>query len=168
MDIKIFAGANTRDGFVGFYDKLKEYFNLKKFFILKGTPGSGKSTFIKNFRNAFASHQAFLLVCGSDPTSLDGVIFPDLGVGMIDGTFPHTVDDGEIVTLADCQPTAEIESLTLIKRQYYEQAYKKLKLASNTHAKIEALYKTSIDFSKHKKLLDQCITSTWREGVFNN
>jgi len=30
--------------------------------------------------------------CSSDPGSLDGVVFPDIGVALIDGTAPHTVD----------------------------------------------------------------------------
>lgn len=69
-----FAAANTSAGFVSFFDALFDPKQLKKIYILKGGPGVGKSTLMKNAalaaqKNGF--HPIFYH-CSSDPKSLDG------------------------------------------------------------------------------------------------
>ena len=43
-NVKFFMGSNTKRGFVPLFDKLKDPLNGHRFYILKGGPGSGKST----------------------------------------------------------------------------------------------------------------------------
>jgi len=154
---KLFAGANTPDGFVGFYDQLVDMYDLKKLYILKGGSGIGKSTFIKQFADAFPNDDKDFLYCSGDPKSLDGVILPNRGVGIIDGTFPHMIDPqypgviDEIINLGEhigeIRATREqLQQLYIKKSNYYRIAFDNLARARDVHHKIEDLYKGAVDF----------------------
>ena len=87
-----FAAMNTADGFKSFFPEI--FGSLSRLFIIKGGPGTGKSRLMREFsarakEKGYASEE---FLCSSDPTSLDGVIVPELSIGMIDGTAPHTYD----------------------------------------------------------------------------
>ncbi|HOC06690.1 MAG TPA: hypothetical protein PKN71_05140 [Bacillota bacterium] len=88
--IDLFAGANSAAGFYCRYQCLAED-SLNRVFILKGGPGTGKSTMIKRV----ASHFSCPLEkyhCTAAPDSLDALFIPSLLVSVIDGTAPHTID----------------------------------------------------------------------------
>lgn len=89
-----FAAANTENGFVSLFDKIFSPLYLAHLYIIKGGPGTGKSTFMHGI--AAAAEQRGLDVeyyyCSADTGSLDGIKIPLLGVAVIDGTAPHTVD----------------------------------------------------------------------------
>ncbi len=87
---KVFPGSNTADGFFSFYDYIV---NPRRIFIIKGGPGVGKSTLMKNIGTRFneKGYDIEYYYCSSDSNSLDGVVIPDLGVAVIDGTAPHSV-----------------------------------------------------------------------------
>ena len=171
-DIKMFAGANTPDGFVGFYRELVDMYDLKKLYILKGGSGIGKSTFIRKFAEHFPNDERLFLMCSGDPKSLDGVIISHIGVGIIDGTDPHTVDPiypgvvdeiinlGEYIIWDKVKATREIlQTLTAEKKSYYKTAFKYLARARDTHHKIEKLYNGAVDFDAVKSKLDQIVSS---------
>ena len=90
--IELFAGLNGIDGYV----PLLEYTlsPMKRVFILKGSPGSGKSTVMKRIaaRAEAEGHPLTVIRCSADPDSLDGVMLTDLGVAVADGTSPHSLD----------------------------------------------------------------------------
>ncbi len=100
-----FASANSKDGFVGFFDQVFGPVSYR--YILKGGPGTGKSSLMRQLGAAAeeAGHTTEYILCSSDPSSLDGVIINDLGIAMLDGTAPHVCDvnlpgvDSEIVNL---------------------------------------------------------------------
>lgn len=87
-----FAGANTEKGFVSDYSKILK--DLKKIYILKGGPGTGKSRLLSDLAvSAVAKgYHVKVYLCSFDPSSLDGVIIKENGVGMFDGTSPHCID----------------------------------------------------------------------------
>ena len=131
-----FASANSKDGFVSFFDDVFGGCTYK--YILKGGPGTGKSSLMKKLGAAAqeAGHSIEYIMCSSDPDSADGVIITDLGVCMIDGTAPHLCDvglpgiDSEIVNLGiywnkqKLAPFAqEIETLCAEKTKLYAKAY---------------------------------------------
>lgn len=105
---RVFPGANTARGFVSFYDYLC-FPRRERLFVMKGGPGVGKSTFMRSIGNALADEGFDIEFhnCSSDNGSLDGIYAPALGVGVLDGTAPHTVDPkhpgaiDEIVLLGD-------------------------------------------------------------------
>ena len=49
--ISAFLGANTPKGFVSLFDELYNPYTTKNAYIIKGGPGTGKSSFIGPMRN---------------------------------------------------------------------------------------------------------------------
>ncbi|KYZ77911.1 hypothetical protein AXX12_16740 [Anaerosporomusa subterranea] len=103
-----FPGGNTPQGFVSYYDYIISP-NAKRIFILKGGPGTGKSTFMKRI-GAEMNAAGFAVEhhhCSSDNNSLDGIVIPALEIAFIDGTAPHITDPknpgcvDEIIHLGD-------------------------------------------------------------------
>lgn len=132
---EFFAGVNTEKGFIGFPG---EYFSpLSRLYIIKGTAGSGKSTLMKRLaeeceKKGFAVHR---VKCSSDPESLDGVILPEKGTGIADGTAPHVLEADTPVAreiLVDAgrhmdEKKLDKEGIILYsrkKKEYYSRAYR--------------------------------------------
>ena len=61
-------------------------------YIIKGGPGTGKSSLMKRLAGAFPDEEKEIYHCSSDPASLDAVIFKKRGITFVDGTAPHTFD----------------------------------------------------------------------------
>lgn len=83
-----FMGGSTAKGF---YTTFQSIINQPGYFtyILKGGPGTGKSTLMKKVAEQFSSHAVDLYVCSSDIHSLDAVVLSDVGAVIVDGTAPH-------------------------------------------------------------------------------
>ena len=94
MFSSFFLGANSGSGFYSFYDELINLQNANAVYILKGGPGSGKSSLMRTLvSKADELNTPYeLIFCSSDPNSLDGVVFPTLKVAVVDGTSPHIVE----------------------------------------------------------------------------
>lgn len=88
-----FAGGNTGVGFYSFYDQVVGPEPYRRY-ILKGGPGTGKSTFMKQIGEELLTRGFDLeyLHCSSDHNSLDGLLIPALKTAFLDGTAPHTID----------------------------------------------------------------------------
>ncbi len=87
-----FLGCPTPDGFE---THLGDDIKSGKFFtyIIKGGPGTGKSTLMKRLAAVLSDvDPAELYYCSSDPDSLDAVVFRKLGVIFVDGTAPHVFE----------------------------------------------------------------------------
>lgn len=87
-----FLGCPTPNGFeTHFGDDIKsgEFFT----YIIKGGPGTGKSTLMKRVAAELSDlDEPELYYCSSDPDSLDGVVFRNLRVIFVDGTSPHVFE----------------------------------------------------------------------------
>ena len=93
-DRHLFPGGNTTQGFFSYYPYILPQDKARHIYCIKGGPGVGKSTFMKEIGKA-AGERGFAvdnMHCSSDPGSLDGVVIPALRTGLIDGTAPHVVD----------------------------------------------------------------------------
>lgn len=92
METVFYLGASTPYGFVSHYDSLFQ--ELKLLTIIKGGPGCGKSTFMRAIAKAARERglDLSLILCSSDPDSLDGILLPELSVGFVDGTSPHALE----------------------------------------------------------------------------
>ncbi len=88
----VFPGSNTSLGFQSFYRQGLQ--GLDYVFILKGSPGCGKSTLIRKIGCAMLErgYDVEFWQCSADNDSLDGVIIKGLSAAVIDGTAPHVVD----------------------------------------------------------------------------
>ena len=90
----IYPGGNTPRGFYSYYNYILPQRKAEKIYCIKGGPGSGKSTLMKKTGEYFLEkgEDVDYLWCSSDPDSLDGILLPDRGVAVIDGTAPHVTD----------------------------------------------------------------------------
>lgn len=93
MEKHYLASANTCNGFKNCFEYIN---NTKKSFtyILKGGPGTGKSTIMKNFANKYKDlgYDVEYFYCSSDINSLDAVRIPKKQLAIVDGTSPHVTE----------------------------------------------------------------------------
>lgn len=138
-----FIGANTPRGFeFSAADKFRED-GLFRLYILKGGPGTGKSTLMKRVAENF-SKDCVKYYCSSDPDSLDAVLIETKRgtVTVADGTAPHTADpqypgacgvtvdlgEGFDIPKLSCEKE-KIAALTAAKGEHFQRAYKYLNAA---------------------------------------
>ena len=142
-----FASANGFDGFVSYFGKIFDPYEYERIFILKGGPGTGKSTFLKTVVKAFENKDdasISVILCSSDPKSLDGVIIESKGrkIALLDGTAPHTTDPilpgavEKMINLGEFwnetllkNNTEIINNLSISKNNHYKNAYDYLSVA---------------------------------------
>lgn len=115
----LFIGANTEKGFVRCESDLFNEEKLDRLFVLKGSAGGGKSTFMKRAAT-LCEERGFNAVeyrCSSDPDSLDGVLISKGNVmfGIIDGTAPHAVDCSFPAAVSETVDLARVTSAEKIK-----------------------------------------------------
>ena len=145
-NITYFAAANGYSGFRSNFGKIFCPTSFSHIFILKGGPGTGKSTLMKSVHAKFSDkvNSCDLIYCSSDPSSLDGIILrgENHRVAILDGTSPHCIDPQypgcieEIVNLGEfldqkmlSDSKGEILKNSIIKSEAYKKAYSLLKLA---------------------------------------
>ena len=89
-----FLGANTPEGFVSFFDELYNPYKSCNAYIIKGGPGTGKSTLMKKIGNFLQDkgYDTSFIYCSSDERSLDGLYVPALNLSIADGTSPHLLE----------------------------------------------------------------------------
>ena len=142
-DAAFFAAANSGKGFVSFYEKIFNSDEIVRRYLIKGGPGTGKSTFMRRIATTLQSRGMSVRYyhCSSDPSSLDGIII-DGKIALIDSTAPHNVEPSlvgakdTIVDLGafwDCEMLASqierISSLSEKKRRAYALCYRFLSSA---------------------------------------
>lgn len=87
-----FLGGMTSEGFKTDFSEMI-YSENKFTYILKGGPGTGKSTIMKKVAETFSDNDDIdLYFCSSDEKSLDAVVLNKKGIIIVDGTSPHIFD----------------------------------------------------------------------------
>ena len=88
-----FLGGNTPSGFYSLYHQLSDPARMRALYIIKGGPGSGKSTLMRRVERHVqaAGLETVQVLCSGDPDSLDAVMIPGLGAALVDGTAPQGV-----------------------------------------------------------------------------
>lgn len=164
-----YAGGNTARGFTSLFESSLQ--GLDRIYILKGGPGTGKSTLIRTIADDLVNrgYDVELIHCASDNGSLDGVIVPELKVGIVDGTAPHVIEPRlpgaveQYVNLGEAWDSARlgahrsaIERLNGEIRQAYEFAYAGFAEALRIHDEWEAFYIDNMDYQAADELTDEC------------
>lgn len=139
------AGANTAEGFVSKFDNILKNDKKAYTFVLKGGPGTGKSTLMKKIATHFREKgfRVEEFYCSSDVKSLDAVRIVEKNICITDGTAPHEQDaslpkvNGEIVDLGESvgkeiiKYKSKINKIILLKKNCFDKAYKFLSLAGS-------------------------------------
>jgi hypothetical protein len=148
-----FAAANTGCGFVSYFDELFFCDGIKRRYIIKGGPGTGKSSLMRRVAEYAKTlgREVTLYYCSSDTSSLDGVVI-DGAIAIFDGTSPHSYDTvlpgacDELINLGafwnaeGLVDNADIlERYSCAKKTAYSNAYGYLKAAAVTEAVLDSI-----------------------------
>ncbi len=162
MNIKslhFFPGGNTSEGFFSYYNYITPKETLEKIYTIKGGPGVGKSTFMKDIATFFESQGETVEYyhCSSDPNSLDGILLKNKKVLFTDGTSPHIIDPVypgvlyEMINLADffdsqklLNNKKEIIKLTDEISDIFKYSYGYLKSLKNIKNNLELQYENAV------------------------
>jgi hypothetical protein len=160
-----YAGGNTARGFYSLFESNLQ--GLDRLFILKGGPGTGKSSLMKAIGKYWSGQglDVEYIHCASDNDSIDGVVLPELKAAIVDGTAPHVIEPAapgaveEYVNLGEAwdskqlaESRARIEHLTSQISAAYKEAYGTFETALKIHDEWEAIYIDHMDFSKADQL----------------
>ncbi len=168
--INYYAGANTPQGFISYFENVYNHSDYDKVYLLKGGSGVGKSTALKKIANFFHNKgfDVEKVLCGSDPTSLDGVNIPQLKIAFFDATAPHAMEATVPVILEEIIDLAQfldrdsllinkeaVLNINSQKKQCYNHCYNYLKILKslmdlNNNIYIDHLNKTVIEYSADK------------------
>ena len=175
--LNYFAGGNTARGFYSLYESnLKE---LTRLFILKGGPGTGKSSLMKKIGNEWLEkgYDIEFLHCSSDNNSIDGVIIPKLQAGIVDGTAPHVIEPKapgaveEYVNLGEAWDARKLiphkDTIQQLSGQIstaFNTAYSQFAEALRIHDEWEKFYIDNMDFEKANHLTNKLIEQFFGNG----
>ncbi len=158
---KYFIGSNTSRGFINCCDEV--FSSLSRIYIIKGGPGTGKSTFMRKIAE-HAEGQGKTVIyyyCSSDPDSLDAIVISDSGIAITDGTSPHIFEAkypgakeeylnfGEFWNsgfLSLCFP--KIEEYGALKSKCFSLAYRYLSISESVRKERESVLSSCFDFKK--------------------
>ncbi len=159
---RYFAAANTQDGFVSFFEEIFFSRDIKKRYIIKGGPGTGKSSFMKKvaLRAEEQGRRTEYYYCSSDTSSLDGIVIDGV-TAIFDGTAPHSYDTvlpgacDEIINLGEywnsellASHWREIAELGAKKSRAYKIAYGYLSAAGSAQRTADSIIFDCVDFKK--------------------
>ncbi len=142
-----FPGGNTSYGFYSFYQYIIDENIAKRKICIKGGPGTGKSSLMKNIGSFFVNkgYDIEYHHCSSDNNSLDGVVIKGLEIALVDGTSPHIVDP--------INPGAVDEILNM-GQHWNEEGFKQYRASIiETNKEIKNTFERAYRFIKASKLI---------------
>lgn len=175
-----YAGGNTALGFWSLYESNLQ--GLNRLFILKGGPGTGKSSLMKRIGQEWIDegYDIEFLHCSSDNNSIDGVIIPRLKAGIVDGTAPHVIEPKapgaieEYVNLGLAwnsqqlvQHKGDIRSITKQISESFQLVYSTFAQALKIHDEWEKIYIENMDFSKANLLTEELVKTLFADKFIN-
>lgn len=173
---QMFPGGNTAAGFYSYYDQIIGP-DATRIFIIKGGPGTGKSTFIRKIGEEMLARgfDIEFMCSSSDNGSLTGVVIPAIRVAMLDGTAPHGVEPknpgavDEIVHLGDFWEEAKLrahreEILATNRRisRLFGIAYAQLREAAVIRDELESYVSESMDFGRVNHVLIETVRAIFK------
>ncbi len=168
--LNYYAGGNTARGFYSLYES--NLAGMDRLFILKGGPGTGKSSLMKHIGAEWnrKGYDVQYLHCSSDNNSIDGVIIEQLKVAIVDGTAPHVIEPKcpgaveDYVNLGTAWDSAQLAAQKDTIMQYterisaaFQKAYDCFAQALHIHDDWEKIYIKNMDFSKANALTEQLL-----------
>lgn len=178
--LNYYAGGNTARGFHNLFPS--NLSGLDRLYILKGGPGTGKSTLMKAVGEKWNNegYDIEYIHCASDNGSIDGVIIRELGIGIVDGTSPHVIEPKapgaieEYVNLGEAWDSkkllnkkAEILKITDSISADYQKAYATFHEALLIHDEWEEIYIMNMNYEKANEITDELMHQFFSKKVNN-
>ncbi len=155
-----FHGANTPTGFFSFFNELTE--PLRKRYVLKGRPGTGKSLIFKRLllEAEIRGFHVEVYHCGFVPENIDLLIVRDLDLAVIDHKVPHVLreirDTDKVVDMEkevlDTNWIHEDEEFAEAYAKHMQEGFSWLKKAKFLRDKLENYYIQAMDFHVTTKI----------------
>ncbi len=164
----VLTSSNTSQGFHTFLPELLQ--GVLKIFILKGAPGSGKSTFMRLLGESFSEqgYEVEFWVSAADPVSPEGVLIPQLKAAVVNGSLSSPIEPrypgvtGDIIYLGDYGDKTFIQSYSqeIIKlcddqEKHRRQATEVLKNAAAIKDTIKRQASAYLDLEKLQQVVEQ-------------
>lgn len=163
LPVSFYFGANNKQGYCSLFENTYNPYKEGNHLILKGGPGTGKSTIMKRIAEKMEKRGYYVErgFCSADPESLDIVLVPEINFSIVDGTSPHTMDPTlpgvteHIVDLSVAWDKGylkshleEIGELTLANKGQHKKAADYMMLASTIETQNVLLCTPHIDREK--------------------
>ncbi|WP_208588591.1 PRK06851 family protein [Gracilibacillus suaedae] len=168
--INYYAGGNTAKGFYDLFESNMQ--ELETIYLLKGGPGTGKSTMIKKLADTWVQqgYNVEQIHCSADNDSLDGLIIPALQFGIFDATAPHVLEPkapGAIEQYVNLEIAwdktklkenkDEIAELQTKISTAFQSAYDCFAEGLHIHDYLEEIYINEMNFDKANQVTDELI-----------
>lgn len=165
-----YAGGNTAKGYTSLLQSSLQ--DVERLYLLQGGVGLGKLCDIRSIGNqlAAAGYEVWFLHCPSDNAALDGLVFPGLKIGIVDGTAPHVVVPEKLkaeLHIVNIEEACESEQLDAARHaidslyneisQSYELAYSGFAEALRVHDDWEQVYIANMNFQTADELTREYI-----------
>lgn len=173
---QFFASSNSMMGFHSYFNDIYDPIKLKKIYIIKGGPGTGKSSTMKALGDMFEKkYECEYFLCSSDPRSLDGIIIGNT-VAVLDGTSPHIteakypkavevlIDNAVAISDDVTECRNKIIELTNEKSKFYRYAYTYLKAAGELKSEQIKKIRTKVDETKLDSAIDRYFKQSLKKG----
>lgn len=165
-----YLGANTPGGFFSYYDNIIRREDAKRIYLIKGGPGSGKSSFMKKIANIMEENnlKTEYIHCSSDDSSLDAIVIKDIKTAFLDATAPHNSDPvypGAVDEIINLGAFWDRDKITLKRQEIistqkkisecYERAYRYLNAISQFYLDNRQISLKTYDRYLHNVFLDE-------------
>ncbi len=183
-----FLGANNKQGYVSLFKDVYNPNEPGSHYILKGGPGTGKSTLMKKAADYLTDKGFFVEkdYCSADPSSLDMIYCPELNFSVTDGTSPHPFEPSLpgvtefIVNLGEAWNTKilkenikEINALFKSYSEEHKKAASYLFATSKCGKEVAEMFLKTVDYEKSLKYIKKLCTkkipdkNTEKKGKIN-
>ncbi len=172
---RYFPGTHTGRGFISFFDSVLS--GMERIFVLKGAPGTGRSTLLKSIGLAMLDRgfSVEILHRSTDSNSLDGVIIPEIKLAVVDGSAPHNYESkapgevGQPVNLGDYwdreflqRSEAEIVAINQQADGLFAAVHKALKAAAELREEIRRVNAQQSGREQLSKLSEELLEEIFR------
>ena len=163
-----FAAMNTPTGFLSSFSELFSHYRC---YVIKGGPGTGKSTLMRKIAKEAERRglEVTYYYCSSDTASLDAITIDALKLALLDGTSPHAtepilvgvkdhyLDLAQFLSPALIHAPDQIAALSEKKQECYRRAYTLLSACHTADVALDDLRSAYFESEKCQKTLERLL-----------
>ena len=164
-NLHYFAGGHTAEGFYHLYETNIE--SINHLYVLTGQSLAVKSSILDSIYKSFPETKMECIHRAIAPDLLEGIIFPEVQLAIIDeASLPKQLDDEGKQTIDLCDSIRDetiIDTLRTDIGEELELAFQAYHKALNIHDDWERIYIKEMDFTKADQIIDD-----WIKAAFKN